>query len=370
MAATREIDAKSQELIEKACAKAFAAKEVPGAVLLVGDKDGVIFKRAYGNKALEPEKVPMTEDTIFDMASCSKSMGCGTSIMILADQGKLSVKDKASKYLPGMNKPDKKDITIEQLLLHQGGFVGDNSLKDYVGSRENMLENVYKSKLKYDPGTDFTYSDMSFITLGAIVEAITGEGMDEFAKKNIFQPLKMNDTMYNPPESLYPRIAPTEKRDGKWIIGVVHDPRAYALGGVAGHAGLFSTVDDTARWCRMLLNKGELDGVRIMSAATVEAMTARHNNPKGEGGRGYSVDFGSPSKNSARGERFEPGKTFGHTGWTGTDYWIDPVNNVFIVLLTNRVHPDGTGDASHIRNACATIVAEALLGPKSDKAAQ
>jgi CubicO group peptidase (beta-lactamase class C family) len=175
----------------------------------------------------------------------------------------------------------------------------------------------------------------------------------------------MKDTSYLPPESWRPRVAPTEKRDGEFIVGEVHDPRAFALGGFAGHAGVFGTAEDVARWCRMLLNEGEIDGVRILSKRAVAEMTTRRTLADGKAGRGYGVDFTTTYSNSPRGERFEPGATFGHTGWTGTMFWIDPKNDCFFVLLTNRVHPDGTGDVKELRRRVSTIVGEALLGPKT-----
>ena len=358
-------DEDHQKRAEKAIKEAIEKGECPGAVLLIGTKDGTIFKKAYGHRAIEPEKVAMTEDTIFDLASLSKPIGCATSIMILADRGKLSVTDPVSKHIPGMKRDDKKEITIEQCLLHRSGFVADNSLKDFVGTRNEMLDRVYARELKYEPGKDFTYSDNGFIVLGEVVAAVSGERLDSFAMTNIFKPLKMTDTSYGALKENFERVAPTEKRDGKFMLGEVHDPRAYALGHVAGHAGVFGTADDVARWCRMLLNGGQLEGQRILSEATVREMTTKRAFPDGKHGRGYGVDFTSSLATSPRGDRFAEGLTYGHTGWTGTMFWIDPTNDVFFVLLTNRVHPDGKGDVKDLRRNIATIVAEALLGPAS-----
>jgi CubicO group peptidase (beta-lactamase class C family) len=365
LAASHQFDLLHQQQVEKVCAAAFEKKECPGAVLLIGDRDGVFFKKAYGNRAVEPQKEVMTEDTIFDLASLSKSIGCGTSILILADQGKLKVTDPVGKYLPGMNAPDKKAITIEMCLLHRAGFVGDNSMKDYVGTREEMLERVYATKLKYKPGEDYLYSDMSMIVLGEVVAKVSGEPLDVFAKKNIYEPLGMTETTYNPPASWKPRIAPTEKRNGQFIIGEVHDPRSYALGGVAGHAGVFSTADDIAKWCRMLLNGGELDGKRILKRETVAEMIRKRCLPSGKGCRGYSVDIINTGSDP---RTFTGDQIFGHTGWTGTLYRCDPKTGIFYVLLTNRVHPDGKGDVADLRKKIAAIIGDALLASDSKPA--
>jgi CubicO group peptidase (beta-lactamase class C family) len=366
-AAAPTIDDAHEKQIERAVVESIDKKETPGAVVLAGTSKGTVFIKAYGNRSLQPTTRPMTTDTIFDLASLSKSIGCATSIMVLVDQGTLNVTDPVSKYLPGMDKPDKAAITIEQCLLHRAGFVPDNSIKDYENgaTHDQMLERIYAGKLKYEPGKDFSYSDLSFIVLGEVVKAASGQPLAGFAKQHVFDPLGMTDTTYLPPESWRERIAPTEKRDGKWMVGEVHDPRAYALGGYAGHAGVFGTAEDVARWCRMLLNKGVAEnGTRVLSEKTVAEMTTRRCLPGGAHCRGYGLDFNSSLSSAPRGERFEPGKTFGHTGYTGTMFWIDPEHGCFVVLLTNRVHPrDGT-NISPLRRKVATIAAEALLGPK------
>jgi len=367
-AAADSIDAAHEKQIAQAVAEAIDQKLTPGAVLLVGRTSGVVYEKAYGNRAVQPAPEAMTPDTIFDLASLSKPIGCASSIMALVDQGKLKVTDPVSKYLPGMDRPDKKDITIEQLLLHRGGFIADNSMKDYEGgaTHEQMLERVYASKLKYEPGKDFTYSDLSFIVLGEVVKAASGKPLNEFARIHIFQPAAMKTATYLPPSTWRERIAPTEQRDGKWIVGDVHDPRAWALGGFAGHAGVFGTAEDVARWCRMILNDGEIDGVGVLTKESVKEMTTQRCLPEGKACRGYGVDFGSALASAPRGERFEPGKTFGHTGYTGTMFWIDPKNDCFIVLLTNRVHPKDGTSITPLRRKVSTIVAQALLGKKQD----
>jgi CubicO group peptidase (beta-lactamase class C family) len=217
------------------------------------------------------------------------------------------------------------------------------------------------SKPKWEPRTRFAYTDVGFIVLGELVARVDGRRLDAFAREEIFKPLAMNDTSYLPPAEWKPRIAPSEKRNGDWIIGEVHDPRAYALGGVAGHAGLFSTATDVSKWVRMLNAGGISEGKRILSESIVKRMLTVQYLPDGTGGRGLGVDIDS-SYSSPRGERFDKGATFGHTGWTGTSYWSDPTADVYVVLLTNRVHPDGKGDVKSLRTKVATACAETVLG--------
>jgi CubicO group peptidase (beta-lactamase class C family) len=371
-AAKREMDADAKAAVDRAIAAAIELKMTPGAVIVAGRGDGVVFEKAYGKKTYEDNAAPITADAVFDLASLSKVIGGATSIMILTDEGKLSVTDPVSKYIEGMRVEDKRQITIEQLLLHRGGFVADNPMKDFADGKEAAMEKIYDTKLKYEPGTSFAYSDNSFIVLGELVTEVSGSPLDAFAKRKVFDPLKMTSTAYNPPKEWQDRFAPTERRDGKWIAGEVHDPRAHAFGGVAGHAGVFGTGGDVARFCRMIINKGQLDGVRILKESTVAEMIksrciADPKDPKKQYCRGYGFDVATSYSGGPRGERFEKGSTVGHTGYTGTSFWLDPHNDAFVVLLTNRVHPDDDADIRMLRKRIATIVAEALLGPKDVK---
>ena len=344
---------------------AVAEKLIPGAVLCAGRKSGVVYLKAYGNRALQPETVAMTPDTVFDLASLSKPVGCATSVMVLIEQGKISVTDRVAKYLPAFGKNGKADVTIEHLLLHRGGVIPDNPMSDFTGTPEEMMRRTLEVQLNYEPGTKMRYSDVGFMALGELVRVVSGRPLNEFARDTIFKPLRMNDTTYLPGEDLKARCAPTEKRDGKWIVGEVHDPRAYALGGVAGHAGVFGTAADLARYCRMLLNGGELEGTRVLKEATVAEMTRPRALPDGSDVRTYGFDVDT-GYSSPRGERFAKGKTFGHTGFTGTSLWIDPVNDAFVILLTNAVHPVyQKKPINPLRRAVGTAVAEAMLPPEA-----
>ena len=342
---------------------AIAAGKTPGAVMLVGQGDDVVYRKAYGNRAVEPAEIPETAGTIFDMASLTKSVATGPSIMILSDRGKLSVNDKVAKYIPEFAQNGKQDITIEMLLLHRSGLIPDNEISDFDKGPEEAWKNIFALKPKWEPGTHFAYSDVGFMTLGKLVEVISGQPLDEFSKQNIFDPLGMAHTQYKPPAEWKDKIAPTEQRDGHWMIGEVHDPRAYALGGVAGHAGLFSDADDLSRYCRMLIHGGVLDGHRILKQSTVKEMTTERCLPDGKGCRGYGFDIDTPYS-GCRGDRFARGTTYGHTGFTGTMFWIDPIHQCYFILLTNSVHPNGKGNVIRLRHQVATAVAEALLGPE------
>ncbi len=336
--------------------------EVPGAVLVVGNADGVFYRKAYGNRAVKPQTIPMTEDTVFDLASLTKPTATATSIMLLIQRGKLKLTDKIADHIPEFAQNGKQDITVEQLLLHRGGLIPDNSMDDYVGTRQDMIDRINALPTRWEPGTTYKYTDVGFIVLGELVQAIDGRTVDVFAKEEIFEPLGMHETTYHPTEEMVARCAPTEFIDGQWRLAEVHDPRAFALGGVAGHAGLFSTADDLARYCRMLLNKGELDGVRILDEHTVREMTKpRPLDGDDDGWRTYGLSTHTGER-SPRGKHFDPDASFGHTGWTGTAYWIDPTNNLFYVLLTSRCHPHGSdGDAGPIRREVATCIGEFLI---------
>jgi len=243
--------------------------------------------------------------------------------------------------------------------------VPDNPMSDFENTTPDIaIKRTLQSRKDYEPGTKFRYSDVGFMSLGELVKTLAGRPLNEFARDELFKPLGMLESGYLPGDDLKPRCAPTEKRNGKWNLGEVHDPRAFALGGVAGHAGLFSTARDVARYCRMILGAGELDGVRVLKESTVATMTTPHALPDGTGVRTYGFDVDT-SYSSPRGDRFPKGNSFGHTGFTGTSLWIDPVDDVFVILLTNSIHPDGKGKVIKLRREVGTAVAEAML-PKDE----
>jgi len=352
------------EIIEVEIAK----KQLPGAVVIVGRKGKVVWRRAYGNRALEPAPEPMTVDTIFDLASLTKVVATATSMMILVERGLVRLGDPVSRYIPEFGESGKKNITVEQLLTHRSGLIADNDVKDYEQGPEEAMRNIWKLAPLAEAGSKFIYSDVNYIVLAELVKRVSGKAVDQFASENIFRPLGMKDTGYKPDASLTPRIAPTERRGEKWTRGEVHDPRAYLLGGVAGHAGLFSTADDLATYCQMILNRGEFQGARVLSPMGVARMTearATGGNAVDGAARGIGWDiFTGYSAN--RGDLFPVG-SFGHTGFTGTGLWIDPSSETFVVFLSNRVHPrldpKHPADVSSLRGRVASVVAASIVDP-------
>lgn len=344
--------------IDSAVAEAISNKELPGAVVLIARHGRVVWRKAYGNRAVQPQLLPMTVDTVFDLASLTKVVATATSTMILVERGQVSLDDPVVKHIPEFGKNGKERITIQQLLAHRAGFIPDNEIADYLDGPQVAIERIYNLAPVAEPGSRFIYSDVGFIVLGEIIKRVSGKPVDEFAAENIFKPLGMKDTAYKPGGALAERAAPTEQREGRWMRGEVHDPRAYLLGGVAGHAGLFSTADDLAIFCQMILNGGHFGGARVLGPLAVARMTspqpALDDNMRGLGWD-IATSFSVP-----RGDLY-PAGSFGHTGFTGTSFWIDPATDSFVIILSNRVHPDGRGNAAPLRSRIANIAAAAIM---------
>jgi uncharacterized protein YbbC (DUF1343 family)/CubicO group peptidase (beta-lactamase class C family) len=328
---------------------------IPGAVLIVGHDGKVIYRKAYGNRALEPRREAMTLDTIFDLASLTKVIVTTTAVMQLVERGKLRLNDPIAKYLPEFSQNAKEDITVRQLLTHYSGLEPDLDLKTQWQGKETAYRMAFSEAPADPPGSKFSYSDINFIVLGALVEKISDETLDAYATQHIFRPLNMTHTSFVPPAVWKPKIAPTQYDENDHMLrGVVHDPTARRMGGVAGHAGLFSTGDDLSKFAQVLLSGGG----GILSPLTVEKMTSPEQPPNAPVLRGFGWDIDSPFS-SNRGDLLPVG-SFGHTGFTGTSMWIDPTTNTYIILLTNAVHPRGKGNAIALRSKVATAVAAAL----------
>jgi uncharacterized protein YbbC (DUF1343 family)/CubicO group peptidase (beta-lactamase class C family) len=345
--------------------EAIRTGKCPGAVVVVGQNGRVIYRKAFGHRALVPRGLPMTVGTIFDLASLTKVIATTTAIMQLVEQGKIVLSNPVSDYWPEFKANGKEAISVRELMTHYSGLPPDLELKPDWSGYETALKMIVDEKLVAPPGTRFIYSDINFETLGELVRLVSGQPLDVYCAQHIFKPLGMKDTRFNPPASLRRRIAPTQYQEGdkgKMLWGEVHDPTAYNMGGVAGHAGLFSTAADLTIFAQMLLNGGSYKRARILSPLSVEKMTSPQSPPDKMLARGLGWDLDSPFA-SNRGELFEVG-SFGHTGFTGTDLWIDPVTKTFLIILTNRVHPDGKGDVVPLRTQLATLVA-AALGPAS-----
>ena len=372
---------------------AIAEKRLPGGVLWI-ERNGEIYKKTYGKRALVPAEEAMTEDTIFDAASLTKVTATTPAIWLLIERGMIGLDDPVSKHIPEFKGGLRDQVTIRHLLTHVSGLAPDPPLDfQWSGYAEGLRLSVIDEP-SWKPGLVFRYSDINFILLGEIVHRVSGMSLHEFTQREVFQPLKMNDTGFrsigkardlrgrektdgeqasrlqpagvspdggtsmtlNPADTT--RIAPTEQSEIGMLRGVVHDPTSRRMGGVTGHAGLFTTAADLARYARMLLNGGELDGVRVLKPETVKAMTADQS-PAGVAIRrtgGFDLDS---SYSRPRGLHFPLG-SFGHTGWTGGMMWIDPFSNSFYVFLSNRVHPDGRGGVTGLQLQLGTLVAEAV----------
>jgi uncharacterized protein YbbC (DUF1343 family)/CubicO group peptidase (beta-lactamase class C family) len=344
--------------------------KTPGAVVLIGHRGEVVYRHAFGDRALVPRRLPVKVDTIFDLASLTKVVATTTAVMQLFQQGKIRLDDPVSDYWPEFGANGKEHITIRELMTHYSGLPPDLDLKTPWSGYETAMGMIVDVKPIVPPGTRFIYSDINFETLGELVRRISGQTLDAYCAQHVFGPLGMKDTFFKPlatHPSLRSHIAPTQHEfgsTGKILWGEVHDPTSRRMGGVSGHAGLFSDADNLAIFAQMLLNGGSYHGVRILSPLTVEKMTTPQTPPDQVVTRGLGWDIGSPYA-SNRGELLPVG-SYGHTGFTGPSIWIDPVSETYVIILCNRVHPNGHGDVVALRSKIATLVG-AALGPLSDR---
>ncbi|TWT57493.1 Penicillin-binding protein 4* [Thalassoglobus neptunius] len=342
--------------IDRIVSEGLKRNQFPGCVVLIQYKGAPVFEKAYGNLQTVPEVIPMQVDTVFDLASLTKPIATASSIHLLAERGEIDLQETAHHYLPDFRGDGKEAITIEQLLTHTSGLIPDNALSDYQSGREEAYENINKLSLSAQPGEKFMYSDVGFIVLGRIAETVTGQRLDKFCDAELFTPLQMSETGYLPDASLRERAATTQKRNEKWMRGEVHDPRAFEMDGVAGHAGLFSTAQDLSRFAEMILNDGELDGVRLFTPASIQRMTESVDVPRGIRSLGW--DKQSPYSSNKGDLLTDSG--IGHGGFTGTGIWIDPELDLAVIFLSNRVHPDGSGSVNSLIGRISTVATAAL----------
>ena len=358
----QRVDEPIQEAIDKG--------EIPGAVLLVARDGHVLLRKAYGYMQLVPVKRPMRVDAVFDLASITKPVATASSVMLLVEQGKIRLLDPVKDYVPGFvpfvddSGRVAEDARIYHLLTHTSGlppYTNADTAAALLGrpcDTDSLVAYIARLPKIAPPGVEFHYSCLGYITLAAIVKKVSGQPINEFAKQHLFEPLGMHDTGYLPGPELRDRLVPTEVVDGAPLAGQVHDPLAHLQGGVSGNAGLFSTADDLLKFARMLLNGGELNGVRIFSPLTVQRMTTLY--PRvAFAGRGLGWDVSS-AYSSNGGDLFPP-SGFGHTGYTGTSIWVDRDTHTIVILLTNRVHPYDRGSVVRLRSLVANIVAAAVV---------
>jgi len=358
------IDSRRLHYADEIILQAIENSEIPGAVLAVVHKGKMAYLKAYGNKQVYPDTIPMDVNTVFDMASVSKSMSTAISTMILVERGQLRLLDRVDRYIPGFQG----NINVLNLLTHTSGlppYANVDSLQKKYGSPnpDGLIEYIATDRRDFEPGTDFQYSCLNFITLQRIIETVSGKNLRDFAKENIFDVLEMTHTDYNPTGETLERVAPTEKQnDGSVLRGVVHDPLARIMnGGISGNAGVFSDASDLAILAVALLNNGEYNGHRILSPQGVKTMiTVPYKlqtfgrTPGWDSSSGYATNQGDLLNAS----------TYGHTGYTGTSVVIDPDNDLAIILLTNRAHPDDKGEVVRLRALVSNAVTASIAPPE------
>src|SRR5581483_7025615 len=329
---------------------------IPGAVLIVGHDGQVVYRKAYGSRALLPAREEMTVDTIFDLASLTKVVATTSCLMKLFEEGKIRLNDPVTKYLPEFQ-GGHSDITLRNLMTHFSGLRPDLQLDRPWSGYQTGIEKALTDKPDGPPGEKWVYSDINYELLGEIVRRLSGESLADYAHRILFEPAGMNDTMFRPPAALRARIAPTEidSATGQPLRGVVHDETARFMGGIAGHAGMFTTADDLARFAQMMLGDGRIGDKQLFSPATVEKFTTPESPPDQPILRGLGWDIDSPFSGN-RGELFPIG-SYGHTGFTGTSLWIDPYSHTYVILMTNSVHPHRGKNITSLRGKIATIAA-------------
>jgi CubicO group peptidase (beta-lactamase class C family) len=341
--------------MDAAIEQAIAENRMRGAVLWIEHR-GAVYQKAFGQRAVEPAVEGMTEDTIFDAASLTKVVATTPAIMLLAQRGLVDVEAPVHKYIEEFQRDGRDEIKVRHLLTHTSGLPAGLSRRP-EGPR-SAIAIACQEKLLNKPGSVFRYSDINFILLGEIVERVDGRTLQSFVSEEIFLPMKMRDTRYLPWRDHWDRIAPTEPDGTNMLRGVVHDPTARRMGGVAGHAGLFTTAADLARFARMILNQGQLDGKRFFRPDTITSMTTIQSSALVQAKRGFGWDIDS-AYSRPRGDIFPLG-SFGHTGFTGTSIWIDPTSNTFWILMTSRLHPGGKGNILSLQRSLGSLAAEAV----------
>ena len=345
---------KLRALLDPLMQQAVADHKIPGGVLIIGHNGHIVYRKAFGWRSLEPTREPMTANTIFDLASLTKCIATTTSIMKLVQEGRIRLNDPVAAYLPEFAQNGKQDITVRELLTHYSGLAPDLDLSAPWQGRDTAFNMAMQQTPANPPGSRFVYSDINFEVLGFLVEKVSGMSLNEYAERTVFQPLGLKHTRFLPPDEWKPLIAPTQyDENGIMLRGVVHDPTARRMGGVAGHAGLFSTADDLAIFAEEILH-----GSRILSRDTIEKMTTPEQSANAASLRGFGWDIDSPFS-SNRGELLPVG-SFGHTGFTGTSIWMDPVTDTYIILLANAVHPRGGASIVSLRSRIATAVVAGL----------
>ena len=372
MLAEQRFDRARLAAIDRAVNQAVAARKLPGAVFRL-EREGAVYERGYGKTSYEADAVPVSPDTIFDAASLTKVIATASSVLMLAEEGRLDLDAPLVRYFPECAGGGKDAVTVRHLLSHTSGLPAGLPAKPDWRGDEHAHALACAQQTTHPPGTFFRYSDINYVLLGQLVRRISGMPLDVFAQRRIFAPLRMRDTGYLPLARMpAAAIAPTQKggpdglhgdlAPGRLLQGVVHDPTVRRMGGVAGSAGVFSSARDIARFARMLLNGGELDGVRVLGKDSVRLLTTVQTPPGIDALRGLGMDIDSPYAKRPRGTVFPVG-SYGHTGFTGCILWVDPQSSTFYVFLSNRVYPDDKSNVLPLYTELGTLAAQAAASP-------
>lgn len=353
--AAADLDAPAREQLEQIVDGQIAAGRLPGAVIVMGDADHVFYRQAFGQRALLPQPEPMTLDTEFDLASLTKVIATTTAILQLAEARLIDLDAPVARYWPAFAAQGKQAVTVRQLLAHTSGLRPDLRALPTLPGRQSVLRAITEEPLLDTPGTRVIYSDLNFIVLGELVQRVTHRPLDAYCRVHIFKPLGMRDTTFLPDAALAARSAPTTADNAGMRQGRVHDPTASWMGGVSGNAGLFSNADDLVRFAQMMLNQGRLGRRHILLPASIAALANVASPISDTPWRGLGWELAPPLV--ANQDRLPPVGAIGHTGYTGTGLWIDLVTRQFVIILTNRVHPDDSGDARPLRAQVLALLA-------------
>jgi CubicO group peptidase (beta-lactamase class C family) len=356
-ATQRTSDAAIRDTVHAVLDRALAEKAFPGAIAVVGTKSRVIAQYAVGHLDWAPSPAP-DEHTLWDMASLTKVVGLTSGLMQLVQEGKLDLNAPVQHYIPSWKGPNKEKVLVRQLSTHTSGLPAFKPYDEITHDPDSLAVLMFKTPLDTLPGAKMVYSDIGAYMLGRVLEQVTGQSLDQYLHDHVFEPAGMHETMYRPPMVLWPRTAPTELdtvQRKRLVRGMVHDERAYYLGGVSAHAGLFSTAHDVTRFVQMMMNGGTIDGRSVIPAAQITAFTKRQVEDR-------ALGWQKPNGSNSAGHKM-PEEAYGHTGFTGTSIWVDPKDNVFVVLLTNRVDPTRANNKiGHVRTQLADGVMVSVLG--------
>ncbi|XZE20057.1 serine hydrolase domain-containing protein [Pirellulaceae bacterium SH449] len=340
-----EVKAVVSELVDQS----IRSSSLPGCVIEVGNAEGPLFLKAFGNRSIEPLVEPMTTDTIFDLASLTKPIATASAIHLLVESGKLKLDHRVSLHLPHFGQNGKDRITVLDCLVHRSGLIPDNALRDYQQGPQIAWERIYELPLHAPIGQKFQYSDVNFLVLGKLVEVLSQQSLERFVQEKVLTPCHMHETNFGVDAEKIDRVAPTEKRNGEWIRGEVHDPRAHLLGGVAGHAGLFSTAGDLGQFARLILNDGAIvstDGSvrKVFQKETIDTLFSSFD----VHGDLRSPGWDMQSRYSSNKGTLLSEQSIGHGGFTGTVLWIDRARGMYFCFLSSRLHPNGKGSVNQL----------------------